>query len=543
MEQTYFDLMMTQACESINVTPVTEGIIDTILKTLKGLFDKAIEFLKGLWEAIKGFFSKIWNRAVEFFNKHFKNDKKTEPVEIALIGESFNIKKSKFESPSQFVNAFKSNCQKIQDKINKHSKENQDMMAKFKDAALKEAKKESWEYLEEKVVTHNSQFKSVSQKNSDRITSSNPKTGIERIHLSTPQDQVLDNSVYDGKNLAEHIHKFDINVFKRSEMEILKASKNILEAYEIFANAKIEKIATDTVAWYETHSAAVKVASENGNMNVRALDVSHEIASSGKIGLVYQNLMNMGFEESEIMKFLRNHIFPDFDSIEDPEKRAAAIRKFVQLKINWNKGLVNTLKAMLDINNLEMQCYIAMYAHQEGVSGKDANEKIANSAADIKKALDNDDFSKVKKMLQPIINDQLKEHPEIVDLRKFKLGVILFSDAVVNGKDDIHSGWYESIVKTGGNDKLLQYLTKYDVTVIAHGEYDKETKKWTVEKTKTPGGGAYDDAEELIRALIKQNFKRINIRACNPGGVKLPEDIQKNKNVVVYMSSKYALIN
>ncbi len=205
--------------------------------------------------------------------------------------------------------------------------------------------------------------------------------------------------------------------------------------------------------------------------------------------------------------------------------------------------MVNTLKAMLDINTLEMQGYIAMYAHQEGISGKDTNEKIANSAADIKKALDNDDFSKVKKMLQPIINDQLKEHPEFIDLRKFKLGAILFSDAVVNGKDDVHSGWYESIVKTGNNDKLLQYLTKYDVTVIAHGFYDNENKKWTIEETKTPGGASYKDTEELIRALIKQNFKRINIRACNPGGVKLPEDIQKNKHVVVLMNAKNGLIN
>lgn len=68
--------------------------------------------------------------------------------------------------------------------------------------------------------------------------------------------------------------------------------------------------------------------------------------------------------------------------------------------------------------------------------------------------------------------------------------------------------------------------------------YDKLYKrgniKWVIQPVKTLHGGPYTDVNELVRQLIKEGFKNINLVACNPGGHTLAKDILDAPGVKIH---------
>lgn len=56
---------------------------------------------------------------------------------------------------------------------------------------------------------------------------------------------------------------------------------------------------------------------------------------------------------------------------------------------------------------------------------------------------------------------------------------------------------------------------------------------WSCQPTKTLNEGPFDDVNDVVRQLIKEGFKKIMIKDCNPGGHKLANDIMKTKGVLI----------
>lgn len=56
---------------------------------------------------------------------------------------------------------------------------------------------------------------------------------------------------------------------------------------------------------------------------------------------------------------------------------------------------------------------------------------------------------------------------------------------------------------------------------------------WSCQPTRTLKAGPFEDVNELVRQLIKEGYKKILIKDCNPGGHQLAEDIMKTKGVII----------
>ena len=59
---------------------------------------------------------------------------------------------------------------------------------------------------------------------------------------------------------------------------------------------------------------------------------------------------------------------------------------------------------------------------------------------------------------------------------------------------------------------------------------------WGCQPTRTLNSGPFDDVNELVRQLIKEGYKKILIKDCNPGGHKLDDDIMKTKGILINYS-------
>ena len=57
---------------------------------------------------------------------------------------------------------------------------------------------------------------------------------------------------------------------------------------------------------------------------------------------------------------------------------------------------------------------------------------------------------------------------------------------------------------------------------------------WQIQPVKTLKGGPYTDVNDLVRQLIKEGFKNINLVACNPGRHTLAKDILDTPGVKIH---------
>lgn len=118
------------------------------------------------------------------------------------------------------------------------------------------------------------------------------------------------------------------------------------------------------------------------------------------------------------------------------------------------------------------------------------------------------------------------------------LGSVLFSISVKNDTSHARNlrGWQDGMFDFTFSDILFYYLTKYDITIISHGDDMVVTKNdWIIQPVKSPFDHiTYHSASKLILALKEQpNIKRINLLSCNPNKVKLYPEIYKDPHYLV----------
>lgn len=63
---------------------------------------------------------------------------------------------------------------------------------------------------------------------------------------------------------------------------------------------------------------------------------------------------------------------------------------------------------------------------------------------------------------------------------------------------------------------------------------DRGNTKWTIQPVHTLKAGPFTDVNDLVRQLIKEGFKNINLVSCNPGRHSLAKDIRDTKGVKIH---------
>lgn len=179
---------------------------------------------------------------------------------------------------------------------------------------------------------------------------------------------------------------------------------------------------------------------------------------------------------------------------------------------------------------------------------KSSYKDIVNQIIDIKGS---SDFSQVaenlvNKTLAPafstvgakIFDEYLNKHNGLSDVLE------------KNGMGDIPQEKYNELIK------LFKVLAQYAVALRLSVDRDilvdivnmsiteriqykdaQGEQVWLCQPTKTPKAGPFTDVNELVRQLIKEGFKKIDIEDCNPGHHKLAKDIMQTKGVIINYSN------
>lgn len=479
-----------------------ESIFDKIKNFVKTIFQKAIQFLIKIWKFITGLLKKAW----EFFtnlikkimgNKHDKN-REIEVKTGFIMVESASIQEKKLKSKDEIRDEYKKSLEKLSNKIRKLSQENINFMRRMETGIGNKIVKESIDILEEKVVYNDKKY----HYNIDKIDIAN-KDVKDWFEIENKMDAVVQ-----GKSFIEHQGKFDLKLLSTKKLKAIKKANTLTEGY----NMLVESNLRDLISTFNNDPEGFNAKSdESFGFTIPSAMINSVVALQGK------------YEFSDIVKYIKNEFYPTFKGTKTEIEEQ--LNRWINLKINYNKSLINCLTEMVKNNS-------AIF----NISMQEANI-IASD-------LSNEDFSSVKKLIKTNVNQFLTFNGLCLDLRKVGLGTVVISDNSIWDWTQAYTKWAKALFEGEGvSDLAIQYLSKYDVTVLSHGAVNSDGK-WVMDPVRTPNGsGPYDEMEEYLRKLISEGFKRINVVTCNPGGVKLSDDLVKNKKVLIQMSKKSTLIS
>ncbi len=526
---------------------VNEGLLSKIAEFIKGIFQKAIAVLVKIWKNLINFCKYIVNTIRNFINR-FKN-KKSRPIKtkVSFITESFNITTKEVYNSDQLVAIYNKAMATISNRINKLSKENIDNVK-----LMEKEIKNTIVNTEASIVLnklHSGDRQEYSKFSSGMVYDSND-TDMKTVSDKIDDFMSLnDGGVYPGDSFSYTMHKNELGLFKNSELkEILEADQSkIIELYNAYISGKIDEIARST-------KKLIDEMDDRYNF-IQLARQTEEMLMSDWIHMKRDPYLRD--HESLCKRYLQNKYFPNFEIYPENE-RPTYIKRWLKLKINYNNGIINTLNAMIFNNSKIFNL---------------TNEDVQI----LTDAINNQNMPKAREFMKKNIGLMLKYNNEVIDGRQFGLGTICVGKTLVH--DDTYDRGYRGIFNVEVNvkftDRIFMYLTRYDVTVITHGGYEEvntsngyTTKKytqgmstdgfsfdknyideigkpmdWICDPVITPDGkGPYTSMFDMLRQLIKDGYKRINVTACNGGHLLLPDDIRKSKGVIIQMNADKGLI-
>ena len=482
-----------------------DSIFSKIKNFIKMIFQKAIQFLVKIWKFITNLIKKAWNFFTNLIKRIMgKKTDNTQKIELKsgfISLESAKFQEETFKSKEEIRDEYKKSLTKISNKIKKLSYENINFMKRLESKTNSKVAKESFNILEEKVV-YNDKFFNIDINNPSLADTSlrDAFTSINDVNI-----------VVQGKSYIEHQGKYDLKILSTKRLEAIKKAKTLSEGYNMLIEGHLDEM-------LELYT------SDPSGFNEKSQQQCGYTIESSMCQIALDMIKQGKYTLDDIIKYFRSTFYPDFHGTE--QEIEMQINQWVNLKINYNKSLINCLSNMVK-NNTDIF----------GISMKEADL--------ITQDLSNENYDSIKKLIRRRIYDFIKFDRTVLDFREIGLGCVVISDAANDGFEGYfkYNKWSTSIFDGDITDLAIQYLTKYDITVISHGNIDTDGR-WIVDPVKTPNGsGPYTDMEDYIRKLISEGFKRINVASCNPGGVILSEDLRKNKKVLIQMSKSSTLIS
>ena len=538
-------------CECTTI-PVQEGLVSGFINLVKTIFQKAIAFLVKIWKAIVGFVKAIFKKAVEFFKRLFgiKSNKKF-AIKSHIISKPGVVAEVKFKSVADIRSEFSKAIQEQNEEINRLSRMNIGATERLEQSTLNHVKESFLPAMEDVEINADYNKVEAESKSNDPRNKQYEDIIVNKIAPKVWEQQVAqfksmgytDDFIAALKKISDShaisiqgdsaISHYSLTTLSALDVNLAKTvveSQNVCEMYEVLKTDSYRKL-KEYVKSVESNEEYIK----NAGLvtNVEAIKQALHACDG---------LLEYGVSESEIERYVAGSLYPSFDKYENKAEKETAIRKFLKVRIEWNTSLISTLRAMVTRN----QQMLGLTTQQ---------------VVEITKDLDSGNINSTKKVLDEHKDEIISKDKTLIDGRKFGLGCIIISDAIASDADNekstdqMHKGFYISMGSFMTNDTAISYLTKYDVTILAHGSELKleDGKKWVIEAVKTPNGmkpktiatmGGTDaiDIVELLDQLIKEGFKKINIVSCNPGGVKLPERFITNRKISIRMSLTSTLL-
>ena len=518
-----------------NILPiVTEGVFSAFVNVVKTIFQKVIALLVKIWKAIVGFLKSIVTKAMDYFKKllGFKVSREHK-VKMAVITKPGVLEEKTVNSTQDVVNEYKKANQNFNNEILKLEQQNIGHTKRLEQTVVRDVSKEGFDLtgLLEKVVyndkTELDDIKNVKRSGLD--TRYIEKTYGKTVAGADPDDEAN----LQGDSHITHHANANMSALDNNMMQQVLEAKDVCAAYNAFKSNSMAKLREYSRQYMENQHSTFTLHFEHCK----------------NIIIFANNLIDEGWSDDEINRYLGCSYFPSFDDITDKAKKESAIRKWLHLRINWNNGIIKVLQKMVSEN-----------AHFLGLTTKQA-EFLAMSA-------DEGDVSYIKMAIEKKRSSIMKNDGTIINGKPIGLGSICISYRIAeDGRDSDNQnaashGWYYDIMDLAHNDSAITYMSKYDITIVAHGGWyyssrDDEIhdhKRWCIEFLPFPDGGNptklkigkyryyQTDIVEYLEHLIQKGYKRINIVSCNPEHVRLPKEMILNKRVLIRMNNNNGLI-
>lgn len=403
---------------------VQEGILSDIFKGIKSFFTKAIQFLVKIWRSLVDFVKKIINWVVSKVKKLFGKKDKENVKNVKLIAsfcmEATEIPEGfkEYNNIEELQKAFKKSIDKISNEIKIQSKKNIDFMKRYEKIISDRMKATESAILLERVIYND---KPVNLNDTDI-------SDLTKRFMNTALN--CDDIVYFGGDIYTQMNLEKVDTMNIEGLKKLKeAGDNIMHLYKQFKEDTIDIICN---SWMNSYKKSF-----NGYTPDATNLAMHKLLKA------VSEMQSLGYTDPDIYK-LGEAIFPEFESTSD-------LQRWVNLKINFNEGLIATLKDMIIINYNIFD-----------ISSKDAL-RIANQ-------LGNNDFSGIRKLFYENFEKFHNPNRNQVDLRELGLGILCYSKGIAGiggGKN-----FFELYTRTDISDRLLTLLYKYDIVIDSHGDYE-----------------------------------------------------------------------
>ena len=328
-------------------------------------------------------------------------------------------------------------------------------------------------------------------------------TEIKGKVLSVSQTQRYSNVNGDKYNLMsgnafESIGNINPEIINSARLSYLSNCENIVKSFNLFFNGLFNKLVGYNINLGNNYTSTdIVPLYKELNMAVTAM-------FSGIKALMAKE--NISYEQA--VKFVKEDFIPQ-------SLTEGGCRELVNIRINNTKLYNNYLRIILQQNNdlfnlsrKEADLYL------DKLNSSTGSQEVQ---AKIKEILDNPE----------VLNKFLVKN-YVYDFRKIGAGCLFLS----NEDNDIHSAFHPK--------KHLQLLFRYDAIIVSHGQtaIDRKTGKhlWYMHSTNSLTKDGFENIVKYLRQLKAEGFKNVLVMCCNPEGIKLPEDIKKDKNFKVSYS-------
>lgn len=331
-----------------------------------------------------------------------------------------------------------------------------------------------------------------------------PKDANPVLDYENTCGRITYDTIIMGHCVADHIALNDLDFYPLTKMRLLLVNDDILDGWERFMHDVVKDFIDKILERINSKNVSIRYITEEGNYLALFL-------------VDYYEYMKVHPNCSDPYMAVANFIFPDFSSKKE-------LRHWLRLRINWKTRMIRKLQDSL------LHFYPAY-----GIQKQHA-ERIVH---DIKE----DNFLLLRRLYEDSKNFFISNGGAVLDARIVGLGSIIFSQTIVNdkAKEVELSGWRNGILDFTINDIAFYYLTKFDATVISHG--NKLKGSLHIQPTRSLDGlETYDTADGLINRLWMQGCKRIHLVSCNHFGLTLDPKYYTRKDLLVLMYNGKVLI-
>lgn len=415
------DIEINEFVKSSNIPIVENALIRTIFEKIKKAFIWLINMIKKIWFTFIDTIKKFINKIKKWFNKLFKNPSNSLPKKViaSFCMESFEPEVKSYNTINDLYKSYIKSIENINKEIDYICNENIQI--------IKRAQK-----LQMKVV-----YESLS----DIEPIFERETFLDqKMHLpGTPYDADKRKSYFSSNiqgytDIDQYIIEGDI--FNKEDFEYIKSKQGKMEElYDVLVNTTIDKI----IKLLESDPSYLSdIDNLTTDKNQSRVKVTNQALT-----YFYRYFKTCRNSKEYVSSRMSASLLTYFPKTEEGYRD---LQEWIQLKINYNKTLVETLNNMLILN------------HNMFKLSLNEAQKIALNMND---TWELNEFSIVFKNN---IDKFRKENGMIYDFRDINLGLVLNSENIANKSEYGFDTWF-NLDKT---KRLLKLISKYNVIIQAH---------------------------------------------------------------------------